>query len=163
MLTTHKEFPTNQGYPKRLGMSARLTRPADIALLASDAAIELEELLLGMDPTLTKIRELMSVLPDLVKPSDDSAPSSIDPTSALMVNQAFSDARWSGSSPIRTTEDLANEVRNLTDQLSEAIKTGPEQRDLVQRLREFALALSRTASAYGPSFEDLEPVQRFKI
>jgi len=142
-------------------MSARLTRPVDIALLASDAAIELDELLLGMDPILTKVHELMRVLPDLVKPADDNAPSSIDPTSALMVNQAFSDARW--TNPIRNTAQLAQEVMNLTSQLGEAIRPGAGRSDLIQRLKNFALALSRTASAYGPSFEDLEPVQRFKI
>ena len=131
-------------------MSARLTRPVDIALLASDAAIELEELLLGMNPTLTNVQELMRVLPDLVKP-----------TSALMVNQAFNDAHLASS--IRDTAELAEEVQKLTSRLGEAIRPGAAKAELIQGFKEFALALSRTASAYGPSFEDLEPIQRFKI
>jgi hypothetical protein len=145
MLTTDKEFPTNHGYPKRLGMSARLTRPVDIALLASDAAIELEELLLGMNPTLTNVQELMKVLPDLVKPADITVPSSIDPTSALMVNQAFKDAHLASS--IRDTAELAEEVQKLTSRLGEAIRPGAAKAEFIQGFKEFALALSRTASA----------------
>ena len=136
-------------------MRVQLGNRIDIALVASDAAVELDELLRGKHPSLVSVRRLTAALPRLLRaanvPSGTAA--TFDPGAVVVVSRAFDDANW--SAPLHTTSDLAAEAAGLTDKLRHA--EAASQTEFLTKFRDFCLALAKTAIAYGHSFEDLDP------
>jgi hypothetical protein len=138
-------------------MSMQITRHVDIPLIASDAAIELDELLVGENPSLSNFQHLVRVLPKLLSPNEKGL-GGIHPAAVVVVSRAFDDANWSVS--MNTAAELAREAAHLAAGLQSA--QGDSRTEYITKVRDFCLALANTAISYGQSFEDVDSFNDLK-
>ena len=125
------------------------TLERDLPSLACRAAVELDNLSLGRSTGLESVRKLsLSLQESLPEVADFASPSSLfDPTMAIVVNGAISDARQ--AEPIRQMTKLLSETKTITDRLDNLLQDPDEfcrtSLDQVKELRSFCLALSKRA------------------
>ncbi len=125
----------------------------DLASIACQAAIELDDLILRRGQSSESIRRLLNRLSESISTSEGTKVAGflIDPTAAVVVNRAISEA---GSvQPACKFEQLVRNTEGLTEQLGKVVANPESFRDAdedsLRKLRTFCLALSRHASAEG--------------
>jgi hypothetical protein len=133
------------------------TRVEELPSLASLAAIELDDLVIGRaDIHLDAVRRLAKALASWVQSEGEgSAAVKLDPSRLFVINRAFEDSTVIERRPttvdelVQITTDLTRSLENLTS----------EQRDKhnLERLRSFCLALSRRAASLVYGREEREP------
>ena len=114
----------------------------DLASLASQAAIDLDDLLLGRRKELNAVRVLAKQIATNL-PSGQA----MDPTTAVAVQRALIETP--GLPQSTTVSELLTSAAKLTSRLSELVgKQEPTDNvDEVKQLRSFCLALSRNSTA----------------
>ncbi len=139
---------------------------SDLASLACQAAIELDNLVLGRATTFPSVGRLVAAIAESVPEDDDpgSPSSSLDATAALALNRAISEV-IPGSAPTHVT-DLVRRVAGITQQLSELVSNPGHSRvnraSELKQMRSLCLALSKHASASMPSPEERTPEHPFR-
>jgi hypothetical protein len=123
---------------------------SDLPLLACDAAFELDNLILGRPTGLESVKRLRETLAELLTDySGPSCPSSLfNPTMALALNNAISDARQ--QEPVRRLAELMDHAKQYAGQLERLVASHHskfEEKEL-KELRTFCLALSKRAFAF---------------
>lgn len=124
----------------------------DLPSLACRAAIELDNLILAEAGRLDAVSALGSTLQEsLTEVAEPASPSSLlNPTTAIVVNGAISDAKR--IEPLGQLDELIGETKNITHAFDELLHDPDAFRktrlsDLVE-MRSFCLALSKRAFGF---------------
>jgi hypothetical protein len=132
---------------------------ADLPMLAAQAAIELDSLRRGRSIGLKTVSDIGQRLRSSVDISHDSGRRAVlDSGAFAIVGQALDSSEWSGR--LKTTNQLINE----TAEIAEAMNNLDDAADpgLIEKIRNFCVALSRYAAAYRQSLHDLAPADSFR-
>ena len=139
---------------------------SDLASLACQAAIELDNLILDRPTAFESASRLVSAITESVpENSDPFSPNSLlDPTVVLIVNRAIGDA-IPGEPPTRV-DDLVRCAARLMQELSDLIADPGRSRanrlPELKQMRLLCLALSKCAAAAMLSPEDRFPEHPFR-
>ncbi|MBI5678298.1 MAG: hypothetical protein HZC52_07380 [Planctomycetes bacterium] len=131
----------------------------DLILLASEAAIDIDNLLLGKHPDLMIIRRLAEQLKNSfdVGATGGSSRSMMDPATLTILSEAVADAT---NKSLQKVEELLNEAAKIAKTLS---SDNPiENREELCQARDFCVALSKAVMAYHKSIYDLSPSHPFR-
>jgi hypothetical protein len=118
----------------------------DLAAVAASAAIELDNLLLGRNPSLTAV----AALADRLRCSRASGAnlstreSLFDPATVVVVGQTLAAFEW--APPASTVEQLLTEADRIAARLQDP--TLGAETEALEHMRSFCLELSRRAAAY---------------
>jgi hypothetical protein len=148
-MTLVEELPGNS---ERLG-------PSELAVLASTAAVVLDDRARGREVELTPVNRLASWLRSTINRLDPLAQNRalIDPGTAQLLNRTFRSSPQSSSS-IRI-EVLFGQARDLGDRLYR-VSEAPQRE--VQQLRDLCLAFSRAAQVESASRREQKPTSKFR-
>jgi hypothetical protein len=135
----------------------------DLASLASHAAVELDELILGRAKSLSAVEQLAVVISELLaSPDPNQVVTRADPRMMVAVGRAIND---SGLAQTTTVEGLRHEATVLSQMLLSL--TRPEttlpKMEALERMRGFCLRLSKIALASrrsGQEFQQRHPLRR---
>src|SRR5713226_2015401 len=91
----------------------------DLPSLASHAAVELDDLILGRGKSLAAIRQLGSVMADFLAWDQNASQMTavIDPRTMVVVGRAISDSGLATTSPLITVQDLRQEAELISKML----------------------------------------------
>jgi hypothetical protein len=125
-----------------------------LSFIASRAAIELDNLLLGLSDTLDAVQQLASRLKNSAEEVSGTSVKRnlMDPEAMCVFSQAF--AQTQGHS-VSTVDELANEAWRIASDLHQA--KSDARRQTLEALRSFCVALSRIASAQRMAMLDQNP------
>jgi hypothetical protein len=132
----------------------------NLPFLASEAAVDIDNLLSGRSQDLKAMRSLAERLKNSVQKDNVGGPlhSLMDPATLTVLGEAMVDAMKSQS--LQTIEDLLGEADKIAVSLyKEDPKEKPEE--LIQA-RDFCVALSRAVMTYHKSIRDLRPSHPFR-
>lgn len=135
----------------------------DLPSLASHAAVELDDLILGRPKTLGAVEQLATAMSDLLAALDASQVTTwVDPRTMVVVGRAIND---SGLAKAVTVDDLRQEAEVLSKQLlslTDPRSSAPPTDDLA-KIRDFCLKLSKLALASrgtGQEYRQQHPLRR---
>lgn len=133
----------------------------ELALLAAQAAIELDSLLIGSAIPLKAVKRLAEVLESSYGGSsnEDRPASPVHPSTAALVRRALDHAHPGRSGT--TIEQLMEEASNLVERLNDPDPSG--DRSEHERLRAFCAALSLCATSHLHASAELEPRHPYRI
>lgn len=134
---------------------------ADLPFLASEAAIDLDNLRSGTSDELDAVRRLAARLKNSVaKSSPAQTPhTAMDPATLMVLGEAVTVSAAQGVTS-QKVEDLLVKAGEIADFLSgERLTDEPGKLDTALL---FCVALSRAALAYGKSLRDLRPSHPFQ-
>lgn len=119
-----------------------------LSLIASQAAIELDNLRLGTATDFEAVTKLASRLKDSMGeiPGSGRTKGLMDPQAIHILSQAYTEAE---GETIKTVDELAHKALLLADGLGDAKESSAK--DQIEKLRDFCIALSRIASSYRKS------------
>ena len=148
-------------------MSSVLTLPPDkqrlnafdpnLPFLASEAAIDIDNLLSNRSRDLTAIKCLAQQLKDSIFLAS-SGSLRMDLATLTVLNEAVTEALRNNS--LQKEEDLLNEAAKIAKSLSrEDLMENPTE---LEQARDFCVALSRSVVAYRKSISDLHPSHPFR-
>ncbi|MDP8207973.1 MAG: hypothetical protein P9L92_14995 [Candidatus Electryonea clarkiae] len=132
----------------------------DLPFLASEAAIDLDNLLLKKAQDFTAIRRLAKQLANSMElDQTGTQPRSLmDPATLTVLGVAFGDAVRNHS--LHTIEDLLGETTKIARLLSDDnLENNPEE---LEQARDICVALSKSVMAYHKSIRDLHPSHPFR-
>lgn len=139
----------------------------DLATLACNAAIELDNLLIGQSqsPTLPAVRKLAHrlarELPAL--PDATSGKYLVDPSTVVVMNRVIRESSWLGRPG--QVEELVQTAEKVAQQLL-AVTGNPDgarsDRGNLEQLRAFCLTLSKRAAAARGSAAETKPPHPFR-
>ena len=141
--------------------------PFDLSDVASRAAVELDNLLLGKSRDLQATTDLVEYITESIPENADSVKSGagLDTTTVIVLNRAIDDSSVAAH-PVSTVADLATEIYKILRQLEELKNSLNDPKEVVceklAKLRDFCLALSKGASLQGMPSQDLEPQHPFR-
>ena len=124
----------------------------ELALLAAQAAIELDSLLLGTRIPLTAVTRLAETLQTSIDDSNNEG-GAVHPSTAAVVRHALDHAQATPS--VATIEQLMLEAWKIVDGVKDPDSTGDKQR--LERSRSFCAALSLCATSQLHAIAELEP------
>lgn len=132
----------------------------DLPLLASEAAIDIENILSNRSQDYTAIRNLANRLRNSISidTSDNPPHSLMDSATLTVLGQAVAEAMRSGT--LQRVDDLLSEAAKIAKSLSS--ETPIENPDELKQARDFCVALSRAVMAYHKSIRDLHPSHPFR-
>jgi hypothetical protein len=130
----------------------------DLPFLASEAAVDIENLLANKSPSLSAVRKLAQRLRSAIEPARGGTPprSLMDPATLTVVAEAVAQ---SATQPL-TLDDLLAQADKIAASLSRQNLT--EVRNELTNARDFCVALSRAAVAYRESIYDLRPSHPYR-
>jgi hypothetical protein len=132
----------------------------NLPFLASEAAVDIDNLLLHQSRELKSIRTLAKRLNNSIEAGTLDGPnhSLMDPATLTVLNEAFAEAFKSAS--LQRVEDLLGEAAKIARLLS---SLEPENISTeLEKARDFCVALSRAAVAYRRSIKDVRPSHPFR-
>ncbi len=134
---------------------------ADLASLASEAAIDIEYLLLKRETNSLAIQRLAERLNNSIEvtPTGDPPHSLMDPVTLTILNEAVAKAKNKKS--LQKVEELLVEAAEIAKALSRANLMDNHEEELKQA-RDFCVAFSRAVMAYHKSIHDLHPSHPFR-
>ncbi len=138
---------------------------SDLASLACQAAIELDNLLLGGNGGREAVRRLADALSHIVASGGEAAsPASLlKPATAVVLNRAFGERHVAGLSSIddlvKSAGDIAGQLRAVAANPEDPLLAAPEQ---IRNMRATCLAVSRSAWASESSPYDRRPEHPFR-
>ena len=133
----------------------------DLPFLASEAAIELVNLLLGRKSDLKSVSILAEKLRNSVEidKTNGEIHSLMDPTTVIILAEAINKSQ--AQPTITKVEELIKKACSIADDLSN--NTDPkDNRNRLEWARDFCVALSRLTAAYHKSIFDLRPPHPFR-
>ena len=128
--------------------------------LASEAAIDIDNLLSGGPQDLRAIQKLAERLKNTIELTDTADPprSLMDPATLIILGEAIGEATKDRS--LSKVEDLLKEASKISESLSrDDLEENPAE---LKQARDFCIALSRAAMAYHKSISDLRPSHPFR-
>jgi len=132
----------------------------DLPILASEAAIDFDNILSNGSGELRAIRQLAQKLKNSIQSdiASGQSRSSMDTATLVVLNEAvIQSARGSAS---QSVDDLLKEAFKIADELSTDYPKC--DRNLLEQARDFCLALSRAAMTYHKSIRDLSLPHPFR-
>ena len=128
----------------------------ELPFLASQAAIELDNLLLGRSVKLDAVNCLAERLENSIEQDSGAGDRRLlmDSATVSAVSVALAE---SGASNLRTLDDLASEAWQIADDLQNSNDDGSDEAK-VSRLRTFCTSLARSAVARERAFYDMQSV-----
>jgi hypothetical protein len=132
---------------------------SDLASVAVNAATELDNFALGRSERLDEVQRLAERLSESFEGIEQpSSPQSlIDPTEVVVMHRAIQDSAL--HSKMTTVDELVREAGKVVERLNRIVKdpevAGTDVQE-VKQIRDFCLALSKAASAYDHSLDDME-------
>ena len=139
---------------------------SDLPSIASLAAIELDRLALKRETNLEGVSRLIEVISNSITGvAEPASPSShLNPSTAVAVNQAIADSKFSDLSA--QLANLLEEAGKITSLLNEARQAPDQFREsnfeALKQMRSFCLALSRRALASERALIDIRPEHPFR-
>jgi hypothetical protein len=137
---------------------------SDLPLLASRAAIQLDDLILKKRTKTDAIQQLAEYLANSTKEVNGSGvrQSLMDPSTAEVLRRALEDSRGQGE--FKTIGELVHEAWLMAEGMRhpDASRDTDEERPSLDRLKRFCVALSRQASSFRQSVYDVRPAHRFR-
>ena len=134
----------------------------DIPMLASQAAIELDNLRLGRHPQLGAVARLGKLLTNSVE-KDHAAGTTralMDPATMAVIGQALGNI--DGTRAVKTLDQLLEQAWDLALNLK-GVGAGEKPADMsIDMLRDFCVALSDCALSYVQSIRDLQPSHPYR-
>lgn len=131
----------------------------DLTFLATQAAIELDELMRGESISVEAIPKLSDVISNSVKSYNVSGRSaSLDPATATVINRAFID---SNIADLSTVDELIQKSLELAGTLQSQVQPDQRNGDMAS-LKKFCLALARCSAAYRESVLGNRPIHPFR-
>lgn len=136
----------------------------DLASLACNAAIELDNLLIGQRPPLLAVRKLAYRLTkDLpIAPDAASGKFLVDPSTVVVMNRVIRESSWLGRPS--QVQELTQAAGKVAKQLL-AVSSDPNalaDTGSLEQLRTFCLTLSRRAAASRGSAMETRPPHPFR-
>jgi hypothetical protein len=132
----------------------------ELPFLASEAAIDIDNLISNRSKELTSIRLLADQLRNSIEISSTGEPprSLMDPATLTILGEAV--ARAAGEGYSKKVDDLLTAAVKISTELSsdDPIKNIKE----LERARDFCVALSTAVIAYHKSISDLSPQHPFR-
>lgn len=132
----------------------------DLPFLASEAAIDIDNLLSNRSKEVTAIRLLADQLRNSIEISSSGEPlrSLMDQATLTILGEAV--ARTAGEAYSKKVDDLLSEAVKISKELSSDEPTrNPKE---LERARDFCVALSTAVVAYHKSISDLTPQHPFR-
>ena len=131
-----------------------------LPFLASQAAIEIDRVLAGMDTGLEAVKRLATQLRNSVTSDSSSgaAKSLIDPSTGSVFGRAL--AQGPSGRSIGSVDELVRELIATANKLPSS--PTPEDPSSLEWARAFCVALSRFASAYRQSIHELRPAHPYR-
>lgn len=132
---------------------------AELPLLASEAAIDLDNLLAGRDSDLTVIHSLAHLLKNFInfESEDSSSNTLMDFATISVLSEAIVQTRNDFS--YKKIEELLKEAEKIASELlSDELLNNAES---LKRARDFCVALSTAVMAFHKSIRDLRPPYPF--
>lgn len=147
-MTTH--HATHSSAPNMLGST--------LAVVASVAAVELDNLRLGRDQLLDAVPRLAGMLRDAIPepPPANASRALLDPVKADVFSQALS----ASGKELKSLREISVSTREMAD-LLQAVQGLGGQSELVA-LRDFCVALSRSAQAEVAAHHDNRPSSPYR-
>lgn len=139
---------------------------SDLPSMASLAAIELDRLALKRETDLQGVTRLIELInSSITSVTEPASPSSqLNPSTAIAVNQAIADSKFSSWSA--QLADLLSEANKITSLLDEVCHSPNQFREsspeMLKQIRNFCLALSRRALASEHALIDFRPEHPFR-
>lgn len=132
----------------------------DLPFLATEAAIDIDNLISNRSKEMTSIRLLAEKLRNSVEVHSTGEPPSslMDPATLTILGEAV--ARAAGEGYSKKVDDLLTEAFNIGTELSSADPT--KDIKALERARDFCVALSTAVVAYHKSISDLTPQHPFR-
>jgi hypothetical protein len=133
----------------------------DLLFLASEAAVDLANLISGDSDEVDAIKQLANTLKNSIKkgPSGTPSRSLMDPAALIILGGAAAEASSADLSS-QKVDDLLATAANIADFLSsDNLRQAPEK---LKEAMNFCVALSRAAIAYRKSIRDLQPSHPFR-
>ena len=139
----------------------------DLASLASHAAVELDNLILGRAERLDAVSYLARVILGSFASASKSAMRipTFDPATAVVMRHAIVDSEMAGPelTTINDLSKLAGRIRVNLERLGKDPESFRRQdQEQLKRMRSFCVALSRRASALDQSVDDIEQTHPFR-
>lgn len=130
-----------------------------LPFLASQAAIELDNLLLGCEVELQSVERLAGRLEGSTEQiaETEERKSLMDPATISVLSSAVA---ASGMSKMQTLADLANEAWRIANDLQSSKSDRDRDKSRVERLRAFCNCLAQSAVAHERSLYDMQSVDR---
>lgn len=141
--------------------------PFNLSDVASRAAVELDNLLLGKSRDLQATTDLIEYITDSIPENANSVKSGtgLDTTTVIVLNRAIGDSSVAAHT-VSTVADLATEIHKILRQLEDFKSNRNDSEKVVDeklvKLRDFCLALSKSASLQEMPSRDLEPQHPFR-
>lgn len=147
-------------------MSPLATSPAtlrlydpDLPMLAAQAAIELDSLRRGKPIGLSTVNEIANrLLTSFDSTGDNGKRAAVDSSTFAIVGQALDSAEWSGR--LKTTQQLVSEAGQIAKAMNDVTESANPE--MIEKIRNFCVALSKYAAAYRQSLHDLTPSHNFR-
>lgn len=137
---------------------------ADLPFLSSRAAIELDNVVLGRPTELSSVKALVRRLSNSFEPIHETATprSLMDPATLTVVSRAISGSQW--TSKLTTVDQLVTEAWNLTSSMKKSSedRTSTPEKQVLERMRDFCVALSKCAASYRKTIHAARPVHRYR-
>ena len=140
----------------------------DLPSLASHAAVELDDVILGRVKSLAAVEQLASVMSEFLTSADkaDQLTASVDPRTMVIVSRAINDSGLAGSSPLTKVKDLQQEADVISKKLRSLTEPDALKKldhDALEKMRAFCLKLSKFAMVSyraGEEYRHRHPFRR---
>ena len=139
----------------------------DLASLACDAAIELDNLILGRSEALDAVHRLATTISEVLSSTAQTSAQIawLDPTTVVVMKRAIDDS-IAPKTPVTTVPELVQEANKIKKRLIglEGNTSSLKLQDMkdIEQMRAFCLALSKRASAQGQPLYDRKPDRPFR-
>jgi|SRR5665213_562833 len=133
---------------------------ADLPFLASEVAVDLDNLLANRSKELNAIHRLAARLKNSIEFSASGGPprSLMDPATLTVLGEAMTQGSTGSSSA--KIDDVLSEAAKIGKVL-ETVDSAQNRKDL-ERARDFCVALSKAAASYRRAIRDLRPPHPFR-
>lgn len=123
-----------------------------LSYLATQAAIQLDNLLLGEMPRLDAVVDLANRLQQSTEivAGEEERRSLMNPATVSLISNAI---RATGATQIRTISDLTREAWQIASELQ---GIDPNNADVISRMRSFCMYLAQAAMAHEQSLQDTQ-------
>jgi len=140
-----------------VGNKALRVLDPDLPLLATEAAIDIDNMLSNRSKDVTAIHKLAELLKNSVKVNSAGPPHSLmDPATLTILTEAVAHAAGGKN---EMEELLSEAVKIGTSLSSEDPMKNPKE---LKRAMEFCIALAAAVAAYRKSIRDLRPMHPFR-
>lgn len=131
----------------------------DLPLLAAQAAIELDAARRGKFIGFTTAKEIAHRLRSSLGRSEENGTKAVlDSNAFAIMARAVDSTEWAGR--VKTDDQLIDETTEIADALDKL--TEKANAELIEKIRNFCVELSKSAAAYRQSLHDLEPSHPFR-